>query len=266
MKTIGIIGCGNMGAAILDGFASRLDKKNWRLAACNRSPQKLEKFQAQDIETTGDIAKIAANGDILAFAVKPYQMDDALKAAHAALRKDSIVISIAAGYSLARMRAMLGERGILCRAMPTTTAMAGRGIFAFCFEDAAREDIRQEIMDLFGLLGYCLSIPESKFTDFSALVGAGPAYVFSMMGALAQAGVTLGFGHEQSRKLMIELFAGCSALGAASSRHFAQLRDDVCSPAGLTISGVNHLDRAGLTGILVDAVLAARARGVEMES
>ena len=113
--------------------------------------------------------------------------------------------------------------------------------------------------------GAFVELPENKFTAFSALIGAGPAYVFAMMQGLVQAGVTLGFTHAQSRQMVTALFAGSARMAEQDASPLGQLRDNVCSPGGLTIAGVNVLDRAGLTGLLVDAVLAADARGAEME-
>ena len=81
-----------------------------------------------------------------------------------------------------------------------------------------------------------------------------------------QAGVTLGFQHRESRDMVAALFGGCATMVEQSTSPLMQLRDDVCSPGGLTIAGVNVLDREGLIGLLVDSVLAANARGKEMES
>ncbi|MDE5878896.1 MAG: pyrroline-5-carboxylate reductase, partial [Desulfovibrio sp.] len=153
----------------------------------------------------------------------------------------------------------------VARCMPTTTALVGKGVFAFCFR-ADAEEWRAPVLELFRHLGQCLELPEGRFTDFSALIGAGPAYVFVMMQALVQAGVTLGFRHAEARDMVNALFAGCAALAEAETAPLIQLRDDVCSPGGLTIAGVNVLDRAGLTGLIVEAVLAAQKRGREMES
>ena len=106
----------------------------------------------------------------------------------------------------------------------------------------------------------------STLYRLSALIGAGPAYVFEMMQGLVQAGVTLGFQHKEARRMVAALFVGSARMAEQSPAPLMQLRDEVCSPGGLTIAGVNHLDRVGLLGQLVDAVLAADARGREMES
>ena len=150
--------------------------------------------------------------------------------------------------------------------MPNTPALVGKGVFAFSFEEDATSESKAGLMELFGALGLCLELPEARFTAFSALIGAGPAYVFEMMQGLVQAGVTLGFQHKEARRMVAALFAGSARMAELNPAPLMQLRDEVCSPGGLTIAGVNQLDRAGLPGLLVDAVLAADARGREMES
>ncbi len=266
-RVIGCIGCGNMGAALLKGFAARLDENEWSLAGYNRTVEKMLVLKEQGIESMPGVAELASLADIIIVAVKPGQIAEVLKLAKPQLTQQKTLISVAAGVRLATLRNLAGSKCAIARCMPTTTALVGRGIFAFCFDDSNFTRLRQlELLELFDLIGYCVELAENRFTDFSALIGAGPAYVFAMLQGLAQAGLTLGFPQELSRKMLTELFAGAAELAARQPKNFMQLRDDVCSPGGLTIAGVNALDRAGLSGILVDAVLAAAARGREMES
>ena len=149
--------------------------------------------------------------------------------------------------------------------MPNTPALVGKGVFALCFDDKVPAQSKEDILSFFSQLGVCLELPESRFTAFSALIGAGPAYVFGMMQGLVQAGVTLGLGRKECRDMVAALFEGSAVMAARSDTPLMELRDQVCSPGGLTIAGVNVLDRAGLSGLLVDAVLAADQRGREME-
>lgn len=266
-QAIGCIGCGNMGSAILKGFAARLDEADWKLVGYNRSPEKMLPLREIGVETAASLTALANDADLIIIAVKPGQVAEVLRQLKGQLDSQKTVVSLAAGIRLSALRSLTGSKCALARCMPTTTALVGRGVFAFCFDDANFTRLRQlEMLELFDQLGYCVEIPEGRFTDYSALIGAGPAYVFAFMQGLMQAGLTQGFSLELARKMIIELFAGCAELAARQPRTFMQLRDDVCSPGGLTIAGVNALDRAGISGLLVDAVLAAAKRGKEMES
>ena len=266
-KTIGCIGCGNMGFALMSGFASRLSKDEYHLCVYSRTPGKMQPLESMGVEIMRGVAETAENSDILIFAVKPSQMPGVLQDAQPKMAEGKAGVSIAAGFPLARLRSMLGDECFIARCMPTTTAMVGKGVFAFCVDPVVlSQDLEKEIIQIFTSLGMCVPLPESRFTDFSALVGAGPAYIFALMHGLLQAGVTLGFSREEGAKMLSQLLAGCGELAVMKGKSFIQLRDEVCSPGGLTIAGVNVLDRAGLTGLLVEAVRKAEERGREMES
>ena len=211
-------------------------------------------------------AELAARSRYIVVAVKPYQMDAVLRELAPHIRAEHVVISVAAGISMAALRESLGQACAVVRCMPNTPARVGKGVFGLCFDDPAlTPEARADIHALFAALGVCVELPEARFTAFSALIGAGPAYVFAMMQGLVQAGATLGFSWAQSREMVAALFEGSARMAAQETTPLTQLRDDVCSPGGLTIAGVNALDRAGINGLLVDAVLAADARGREME-
>lgn len=263
---IGCIGCGNMGTAVMAGFADRLSNDDYHLCAYDRNVAKMEELKAKGVQAMSGVGETAANSDILIFAVKPHQMSEVLQEAQPEMKKNKTAISLAAGMGLSHLRLMLGDECMIARCMPTTTAVAGRGVFAFCFDPIAfNSEMEKSILELFGNLGICLDLPENRFPSFSALVGAGPAYIYAFMHALAQAGVTLGFEHSESEKMITELMAGCAAQATASKKTFMGLRNTVCSPGGLTIAGINVLDRAGLTGLVVEAVEKAEKRGKEME-
>ena len=262
--TVGCIGCGNMGSAILAGLAR---KGGYVLCGYNRSLEKmypLEKLGIQRLESPIAVAKTA---DILVLAVKPYQIEAILQELHEGLNKNTVLVSVAAGIGRERLARAIDNACPVVRCMPNTPALAGKGVFALCFEDPTLSGTQIDtIRTLFSALGLCIDMPESKFTAFSALIGAGPAYVFAMMQGMVQAGVTLGFQHSEAREMVTAVFDGCAAMAGSSTTPLMQLRDAVCSPGGLTIAGVNVLDRAGLAGLLVEAVLAANIRGKEMEA
>lgn len=262
--TIGCIGCGTMGGAIMAALSKRLDGAKYDFCGCNRSQAKMEPLRGLGIRPLPGPAEVAAESDLLIIAVKPHQVANLLPLVRPALSEKKIVISLAAGVSLSALGA-LGPVPV-ARCMPNTPARVGAGVFAFCFNSHAA-CFRTVVFDVFGKLGLCLEIPEKKFTAFSALIGAGPAYVFALMQAVVQAGVTLGFSHAESRRMTEELFGGCAVMARnMPERHLMAMRDEVCSPAGLTIAGVNHMDDQGLAGKLIQAVLAANRRGQEMES
>lgn len=267
-KTIGCLGCGNMGSALLAGFVHTLDKNGWRLTGFDPDAAKCQRLAALGVEIAKNAEQVAHDSDIILLAVKPAILPAVISDIAGQTGEGKAVISIAAGIGLASLRNQLGPKCQIARCMPTTTARAGHGIFAICFDPLSQsEAFQDEILNLFGKIGICLKLAENRFPDFSALIGAGPAYVFQMMLGLDLAALNLGFSQKQGRELLVELFAGCAALAAQEKdKNFAQLRDDVCSPAGLTLAGINVLERAGINGLLTDAALAAKNRAKEMEN
>ncbi len=266
-KRIGCIGCGNMGGAIMAGLARRGALwEGWGLAAATRTAARLEPLIELGVRPCQSGAEVAKSCRYIVIAVKPYQTDAVLRELAPYLTPDHVVVSVAAGVSMAALRESCGGACAVVRCMPNTPAKVGKGVFGLCLEDPAlTPEARDDVQAMFAALGVCVELPESRFTAFSALIGAGPAYVFAMMQGLVQAGATLGFTWAQSREMVAALFEGSALMAARENTPLPQLRDEVCSPGGLTIAGVNALDRAGLNGLLVDAVLAADARGREME-
>lgn len=263
-RTIGIIGCGNMGGAILGGLAKNL--KDYSLNAFDPDKDKIACLKNDGITILSSAKDVVENSDIIFLCVKPYLVNSVLNEILPAIKSSSLLLSIAAGVSLSTLASGINDKCPVIRCMPNTPALVGKGVFALCFENKKlTNDHKQEILKIFSTLGMCLELAESKFTAFSALIGAGPAYVFEMMQGLVQAGITLGFQHKESRDMVIALFEGCSKMAENSKDSFIQMRDAVCSPAGLTIAGVNYLDRAGTIGLIVDAVIESNKRGKEME-
>ena len=268
---IGCVGCGNMGGAILAGLArsgghSQGQTDAYALCGYNRTASRMRPLEEAGVQVMTSPLAVAENADIIILAVKPYQLREVVGQLRPALDANKVLVSVAAGITSNSLAQWAENACPVVRCMPNTPALVGMGVFALCLEDPKLSpNCKQSLLQVFGTLGQCVELAEEKFTAFSALIGAGPAYVFAMMQGLVQAGVTLGFTHAQSRQMVTALFAGSARMAEQDASPLGQLRDNGCSPGGLTIAGVNVLDRAGLTGLLVEAVLAADARGAEME-
>ena len=258
---VGIIGCGAMGGAILRGLHSA---GGYVLHGYDPNPQYAASFAAQGIRMHENAESLARACQVLVLGVKPYMVPRVLAAIKQQVQPEALVVSIAAGQSLEAMRAVLGEGAPLVRVMPNTPALVGAGLFALCFDDPRLQEAPKAfVRQMFASLGQCLEIEESRMNAFTAVAGCGPAYVFYVMDAIAEAAVTLGFSRAEAQELSRGLFSGSALLAQHTQQHFAVLREDVCSPAGVTIAAMNHLDRKAVRGHFVDAVLAAFAKGAQ---
>ncbi len=263
-STIGLIGCGQMGGAILSGLA---EKTPHLLMGYDPNPQTQKALKAKGITIAQDVPTLVKNCDIIILAVKPWLVETLLSSMQSHLTTTKLLISVAAGVSMNTLQDGIAHCCPVIRCMPNTPALVGAGVFAFCCEDPfLTDEYKQHVFSIFENIGTCLELPEKQFTAFSALIGAGPAYVFHVMNALVQAGVTMGFSRTETKRMVQALFAGSTNMAVASEQCLTELRDNVCSPAGLTIAGVNHLERMAISGHIVDAVLLAEKRGKEMEN
>ena len=189
---IGCIGCGNMGGAILGGLAK--SGKGYALCGNTRTMKRMDSLVKLGVEPLWSAADVARKSRYVVLAVKPYQVEAVLSGMKGALSADNVLISIAAGVSLDTLKKFSGGVCPVVRCMPNTPALVAKGVFAFSFEDSRlSEEQKRDILDIFSALGQCFEVPESRFTAFTSLIGAGPAYLFDLMEGMVQAGVTLGF-------------------------------------------------------------------------
>lgn len=260
---IGCIGCGNMGGAIMGGLAERT---TYKLCGYNRTPQKMQGLVEKGLQALPSIEEVVQASDVIIVGVKPFLVEKALRQAQKHLTKNKLIISVAAGVTVGALRDAVQSLCPVVRVMPNTPALVGAGVFALCLEDTSLSPQHKTLVnELFGHLGTCIEMPEKNFVAFSALVGAGPAYVFHFMNAVMQAGVTMGFPRAEAKRMVLALFDGSARMALASEHSLTDLRDQVCSPAGLTIEAVNHLERTAVSGHIIDAIQRAAKRGAEME-
>ncbi len=261
MVTIGCIGCGNMGGAIMRGIAEL--KQEYRLLGFDTDPQKIKECGVIPFQS---MAQMVAESDVVLLAVKPHIALDVLHTALESVTDDKkrIIISVAAGVGVPALRRVADnnhrplDQTAVIRCMPNTPVAVGMGAFALCLEDPAlTEPEKTQIQTLFAALGRVLVLPESQFAAFTALMGCGPAYIFYVLDALAEVGVRMGFSRKDAQEMASWLGAGSATLALKAETPLAVLREQVCSPAGSTIEGIAKLDQHAVRAAFADAVLAA---------
>lgn len=263
MKTVCCIGCGNMGGGVLKGLARQ---GGFQLVGHDHSRSKVEALDAEGrvlwAETPLEAARQA---DLIILAVKPYQMAAMLEEIRPALDGSKVVLSLAAAFTQEKLMDGVQGRCPVVRVMPNLPVVVGKGVFALCFDDPSLSgEARAVILSMFQSLGMAVVLPERLFAAFTSLVGCGPAFVCLFMEGLLNAGITMGLKASDSRELVAAMVEGTVRLALESGESFADLRVKVCSPAGTTIRGVNHLERCAVPGHVTDAVLEALKRDQEM--
>ncbi len=263
MQTVGFIGCGNMGSAIIYGISR---SKAFQVAGYDHHPEKLQKLHEEcGLLVCESEEELVKKSDILVIAVKPYAVEALVRRISSCLSSVKIVISIAAGIPAQTIK-NAGCALPVCTVMPNTPAMVGEGCTALSFDDpmltAEHKDV---IKTIFAGVGYTVELSESKFPEFSALLGSGPAFVFYMLEAMLEAAIRLGFKYDEAKKMLEMLFAGSAKLAQHDfDVPHAKLRLNVCSPKGTTIAGMNSLDKNAVRGNIIEAVMATYDRYLEM--
>lgn len=267
MNTIGFIGLGNMGSALAKGIVSNSGlAATYRVIVFDIDAERRDSLFDKGVLAATDGADVAKQSDYILLAVKPYHIASRIKEILPFLNGDKTLLSIAAGFTLSAMRDAVKGVCPCVQVMPNTPAMVNEGQFALCLDDPDLQTERAEaLVALFSGLGNVFVTPEKKMNAFSAVAGCGPAYVFDMMDALMEAAITLGFTRADATEMVGGLFRGAAKLMLESGEHPAVLHSRVTSPGGQTIVGTNHLARTAVRGHIIDAVLAAHARGKEME-
>jgi pyrroline-5-carboxylate reductase len=197
-------------------------------------------------------------------AVKPAMVPDLLREIADALEPGTVVVSVAAGVTVATFESLLPEHVAVVRTMPNTPALVGRAVTGVSAGTRSSEADLALVTRLFETVGEVLVVPESQLDALSTISGSGPAYVFYLIEQLTAAAVAKGFTPEQAATMVQGTFRGASELLAASGDGPAELRRRVTSPKGTTERAVAVLEASDLEGVFTRATDAALARAREL--
>lgn len=263
---IGLIGSGNMGEALVSGLVLSKAAKPENIICSDIAEDLLEELKNKyRIATTTDNVEVARKSDIIIYAVKPQILGDVLKETSVALDTSKLIISIAAGVPLAAIASGLHKELRLIRVMPNICAFVKESATAIAAgEYATKEDIAQA-RAIFDSVGKTVFIQENILMDaFTGLSGSGPAYIFTIVDAMADAGVKMGLSRKDSLFLSTQTVLGAAKLLQESGEHPGQLKDRVASPGGTAIAGIHTLEQGGLRTTLINAVESATKRSKEL--
>lgn len=264
MKKLFFIGSGKMATAIAGGLVSSGTFTADELGAFDPSASAAESFR----QTTGIAVSSASPGAAIAdsqavlAAVKPQMIVTAL-APFKELLKDKLLISIAAGVSIAKLQEITGCSRII-RIMPNTPALIRQGASAYASSPAATAEDEKLAETILASVGIALKMKECDIDAVTALSGSGPAYVFAFIQALADGGVAEGLSRDAALMLALQTVIGAAEMVRQTGEHPESLKDKVTSPAGTTSRALEELEARGFTGTVIKAVRAAAERSREL--
>ncbi len=255
---IGFIGTGVMGSAIARAVRKRVEGKDLLLA---NLPAEAAQALARELGCAwGDNETVARECRYIYLAVKPQVMPKVLKELAPVLkeRRDPFVlITMAAGITVQRLKEMAGGDYPVIRMMPNVAATVGEAVVLCSFGEEVSAEERERFLFLTGEAGLCDPIEEKLIDAAGSLTGCGPAFAFVIMQALADGAVACGVDRARARSYAAKTLLGAAKLALESGKHFEVLKDEVCSPGGSTIEGVKAMEDAALRGALMQAVAAS---------
>ncbi len=264
-KTIGIIGGGNMAGALVRGLlAGHAVEPSQLVVSDVRAEALLHLAETHGVRTSTDNRAVAAAADVAILAVKPQILDRVLSEVAETLRPTALVVSIAAGVPIDAIARRLPAGTRIVRVMPNTPAMIGCGAAGLAPGANATADDLQVVQRIFESVGVAFVLEEAQLDAVTGLSGSGPAYVFLIIEALADAGVKVGLHREVAQHLAAQTVLGSAKLLLETGEHPGRLKDMVTSPGGTAIAGLATLEAGGLRTTLINAVETATTRSRQL--
>lgn len=258
-NTIGFLGCGNMGQAILRGLLNNGFPKE-KISVFEKSEEIIEYLKKDGIKTL-DNANTLFNLNIVILAVKPQMIEKALESVR--IGENTLVISILAGTSIAKIRTLIKSESPIARVMPNTPALIGQAMSVISFSQNADDDNKEKATDIFSKLGKVMLLDEKHIDAVTAISGSGPAYFFLLAEAVVEAGVEMGLSAEESKTLITQTMLGSAKL-LEEGESAEILRKKVTSPGGTTERAINSFLEDGFIETIKKGLKAARDRSVEL--
>lgn len=256
--SIGVCGTGNMGQAIIKGLIASGLVPAQQIFVYNLHREKAEKLAAETgVVVVDSAAALAEKSQGLIMAVKPNIMAGALDEVRDHLRDDAVVISIAAGLTIARLAEHLPDNTKIIRIMPNTPAMVGAGMASVTPNAFVTDDETAAVVAIFNSFGKAVVVEERLIDAVCGLSGSGPAYVYMFIEALADGAVQEGLPRSMAYTFAAQTVLGAAKMVLETGEHPGKLKDDVCSPGGTTIEAVHVLEDTGFRAAAAAAVIAS---------
>ncbi|MGH9406296.1 MAG: pyrroline-5-carboxylate reductase [Terriglobia bacterium] len=265
LRKLAIIGAGKLGEGLLSGvLGSQLAPVSHVVATVAHEPRAAFLAEKYGIHAGTDNREAVTGASLVLICLKPQQVRGFLGEVKRALRKDALIISAAASVTTAMIERELPFPARVVRAMPNTPCLIRHGMIAVARGRNATDADVNTATRVFGSMGRTVTVDEKHMDAITGLSASGPAYVYTIIESLAEAGVKLGLPRELSTELSAQTLLGASALVLQSGEHPAKLKDMVTTPAGCTIDGLLELEEGGLRLTLIKAVVRAAERARQL--
>jgi pyrroline-5-carboxylate reductase len=262
---VALFGAGKMGEGIIAGLLKSGVYEPEQIQAYEILPDRVRYIiKTYRIECVSDAKKAATFADISIIAVKPGDVIKVLEAIAPVMKPEKVLISIAAGVTLDFYKQHLPKNVPIIRVMPNMAVLVREGMVTYCPTENVTKEQEKMAIAMLSLIGLVKRLDEKYLNLATGLVGSGPAYIYLIIDALADAGVRLGLPKDISLTLAAQTTLGAAKMVVDTGEHPAKLKDMVVTPAGTTIEGLLELERSGLKATMIMAVTKAAERAKEL--
>ena len=265
MPKVALIGAGKMGEGIIAGLLKSGAYTPDQIKAYEILEARVKYMtETYKIECLSDAKKAAAFADISIIAVKPADVGKALQEIAPVMKPGKLLVSIAAGVTLDFYKQHLPKHVPIIRVMPNMAVLVREGMVTYCPTENVTKEQEKTAVEMLSLIGLVKRLDEKYLNLATGLVGSGPAYIYLIIDALADAGVRLGLPKDVSLVLAAQTTLGASKMVVETGEHPAKLKDMVVTPAGTTIEGLLELEKSGIKATMIMAVTKAAERAKEL--
>lgn len=254
-ESLAVLGAGKMGGAILAALVKAGDSRLADIRATVQHAHRAATVSKQlGIKITTDNSAAVRNADIVLLCVKPTYVRAVLQEIRSELREDALLISIASAVTTQAIEAALGRHLAVVRAMPNTACRIGKGMTALCPGRFAGAEHLAEASQLFGLMGRTAEVEESMMDAITGLSASGPAFIYTILEALAEGGIRVGLPRELATTLAAQAALGAASMVLETGQHPAILKSEVTTPGGCTVEGLLELETGSIRATLIRAI------------
>ncbi len=262
---LGFIGCGVMANAMMGGIIKAglyAPEDIWGADPFEGSRQKTK--EVNGINVTDNNIEVLENCDTVFLTVKPQYIEGVIDGIKDYVTDKNLFVCIAAGITLDYLEEHFGSSVKAIRVMPNTPAQVGEGMAAACPNKNVTEEEKNRALEILRSFGSAELMPENLFDIVTGVSGSGPAYVFMFIEAMADAAVNGGMQRKQAYVFAAQTVLGAAKMVLETGKHPGELKDMVSSPAGTTIAGVRALEKGNLRSTVIEGVMAATNKSIEM--
>ncbi|MBQ4323398.1 MAG: pyrroline-5-carboxylate reductase [Clostridia bacterium] len=265
MYTLGFIGAGHMGSALMEGLLSR--KVLTPASVCAYDPDETVRasLAEQGVTVLENEAAVASASKFVVVAVRPSDVRTVMETIKDAVSFNNVIISLAAGVTISAIKKFLGKECKLVRAIPNVACRFGNGVTAVAYEMPITYQELQLVKDLFESVGIIRVVEEKQLNDYIAAAGSAAGYIYYMVKAIAEGAVAQGIDPETAEMIASRVLIGAAKTMETSKKSADELLSDIATPKGTTAEAINVMEKSGFSQIMADAMLACTKRANDMD-